>query len=68
MGDTRYVFVDPILSGGGGKFLLKIVIFCHFEYFYSFLVQNYVWGVNFQFLAKFHEYTLTLFGLSFLPT
>ena len=46
-----------------GNFSFKIVIFCHFEYFSSFLVQNSVWGATFNFrpiLADFHEYTLNI--------
>ena len=43
------------------KFSLKIMIFfCHFEYFFTVLVQNSVLGatLNFQpILADVHEYT-----------
>ena len=45
------------------KFSLKIVIFCHFEYLPTFLVQNSVQGATFNFLpilADFHEYTLNM--------
>ena len=46
------------------KFSLKIVIFCHFEYFYTFLVQNSErGGATFKFwpiLADFHKYTLNM--------
>ena len=48
------------------KFLLKILIFCHFEYFSTLLVQNFVGGgggATFNFrpiLADFHEYTLNM--------
>ena len=53
------------------KFSLKIVMYCHFEYFCSFLVQNSVRGgggggggegtFNFRpILADFHEYTLNM--------
>ena len=43
------------------NFSLKIVIFCHFEYFSTFLVQTSVREATFYFwpiLADFHEYTL----------
>ena len=45
------------------KFSLKVLIFCHFEYFSIFLVENFVWGATFNFwpiLADFHEYTLNM--------
>ena len=44
-------------------FLLKIVTFCHFEYFSTFLVQNSVQQATFHFwpiLVDFHEYTLNM--------
>ena len=46
-----------------GNFSLKIVIFCHFEYFSTFLVQNSVRGTTFNFrqiFVLFHEYTLNV--------
>ena len=48
------------------KFSLKIMIFCNFEYFCSYLMQNSVWGgggatFNFQpILSDIHEYTLKM--------
>ena len=47
------------------KFSLKIVIFCHFEYFFTFLVQNPLPGgratLNFwPILADFQQYTLNM--------
>ena len=48
---------------GIANFLLKIVIFYHFGYFSTFLVQNFVRGATFSFrpiLADFHEFTLHL--------
>ena len=59
----------PIFDGFSSKlagianFSLKIVIFYHFGYFSTFLVQNFVWGATFNFrliLADFHEYTLNM--------
>ena len=42
------------------KFSLKIVIFCHFEYFFTFFMQISVpgwgWGGNFQFSANFGRF------------
>ena len=48
---------------GIANFSLKIVIFYHFGYFSTFLVQNFVQGATFNFrpiLADFHEYTLNM--------
>ena len=45
------------------NFSLKIVIFYHFGYFSTFLVQNFVRGATFNFrtiLDDFHEYTLNM--------
>ena len=44
------------------KFSIKLVTFCHFEYFSAFLLQNSVGGGggNFQFSADFHEPTLSM--------
>ena len=59
----------PIFDGFSSKlpgienFSLKIVIFYHFEYFSTFLVQHFVRGATFNFrpiLADFHEYTLIM--------
>ena len=59
----------PIFDGFSSKlpgianFLLKIVIFYHFGYFSTFLVQNFVRGATFNFrtiLAGFHENTLNM--------
>ena len=58
----------PIFNSFSSKLLditkssLKIVFFCHFEYFFTFLVQNSDQG-NFQFsdiFGRFHEYTLNM--------
>ena len=48
---------------GIGKFSLKIMIFYHFGYFSTFLVQNFVRGGTFNFrtiLTDFHGYTLNM--------
>ena len=48
---------------GIANFLLKIVVFYHFGYFSTFLVQNFVLRAIFNFrpiLADFHEYTLNM--------
>ena len=48
---------------GIANFSLKIVIFYHFGYFSTFLVQNFVLMATFNFrpiLADFHEYTLDM--------
>ena len=48
---------------GIANFSLKIVIFYHFGYFSTFLVQNFVRGATFNFrtiLADFHEYALNM--------
>ena len=59
----------PIFDGFSSKlpeianFSLKIMIFFHFGYFFTFLVQNFVRGATFNFrpiLANFHEYTLNM--------
>ena len=59
----------PIFDGFSSKlpgianFSLKIVIFYHFGYFSTFLVQNFVRGATFNFrtiLAGFHKYTLNM--------
>ena len=59
----------PIFDGFSSKlpgianFSLKTVIFYHFGYFSTFLVQNFVQGATFNFqpiLADFHEYTLNM--------
>ena len=42
------------------KFSLKIVVSCHFEYFFIFLVQNSVRGGQLSILADFHVYTLNM--------
>ena len=53
----------PIFEGlssklpGIANFSLKIVIFYHFGYLSTFLVQNFVRGAT---LADFHEYTLNM--------
>ena len=45
------------------KFFMKIVIFCHFECFFTYLVQNSVCvcvgggGGNFQFSANFGRFS-----------
>ena len=59
----------PIFYGFSSKlpgianFSLKIVIFYHFGYISTFLIQNFVQGATFNFrpiLADFHEYTLNM--------
>ena len=59
----------PILDGfsselpGIANFSHKIMIFYHFGYLSTFLVQNFVQGATFNFrpiLADFHEYTLNM--------
>ena len=59
----------PIFDGfsselpGIANFLLKIMIFYHFGYLSTFLVQNFVRRATFNFqpiLADFHEYTLNM--------
>ena len=45
--------------------------FCHSEYVYSFLVQNFVRGATFNFrpiLADFHEYTLNMASYHVIET
>ena len=76
--ELRYLFMSaqPVLGyflayfyGFSSKlpemanFSLKIIIFCHFEYFFIFLVQNSVQGATFNFrpiLADFRECTLNM--------
>ena len=58
---ATFVFSSKLLEIA--KYSLKIVIFCHFEYFFTLLVQNSVRGATFNFrpiLADFHEYTLDM--------
>ena len=48
---------------GIANFSLKIVMFYHFGYFSTFLVQNFVREATFNFwtvLADFQEYTLNM--------
>ena len=48
---------------GIANFSLKIVIFYHFGYFSTFLVQTFVRGATFNFrpiLVDFHEHTLNM--------
>ena len=45
------------------NFSLKIVTFCHFEYFSTFLMQNSDCGATFNFrpiLVDFHEHILNM--------